>query len=203
MITVNLLKNIGASAHGSLAKKKFSLFGSMKSASGPLDQKELSIKIGLIVSFMVILVGYEFLHIMQREDELSVLTKQKAEYDVEIGKLGSLVAEVEQFIKERESLIKKFEIIGKLAEKRTSYVQAVDTLQTLLPEKVWFTEVTFEGKNVKLKGDSTEDNAILDFVKGIEDNVYFSDVVLTSAVEVKTNTGVIKRFEIIFVLEKG
>lgn len=192
MIRVNLLNNLIAAESTQVATERFAAFG---------GDRAVLVKLGVIFWAIPLLIVAQIVMKQLKQRDLDSLQRQASEIEMKITQLGPAVSEVEKFVKEKEQLNKKFEVIAHLAANRLAYVRALDTLQTLLPEKAWFTSLDFDGNRLTIKGDASEDSIILEFVRKLEENIHFGDVALTSAVEVKAATGVLKRFELVCVLE--
>lgn len=195
MIRINLLKNQLAGAEAQSVE-----LGGINELTAD-SQKEAAIRLGVIMLFPILLIVYEQFNISSLKGDLKKKNMQSARLEAEITKLGPVVKEVERFIKEKERLQEKFEIIGKLSEARLTKVKAMDNLQLLIPKDAWFQNISIDEKKVELKGEALQHDAILELVKGLEESIFFKDVVLTSSVEKKTQAGVLKTFEIVSMLE--
>lgn len=197
MIKINLLKNITATDLKAVTTGMDSVFLAEE------DKKEIFIKLSLIFGFVLCLIIWEFYNSNVKTNQFNKIQNELAKIDEEINSLGPIVNEIEKFLNEKSNLEKKFKIIGQLSSNRLLYVKAIASLQGIIPAQAWFTQIEFEGEKIKLVGESLDDNAILDFVKGLEELIFFSEVVLTSAVEVKSLSGITKKFEIQCTVDKS
>jgi type IV pilus assembly protein PilN len=186
MIKVNLLKY--ASQASGL---------DIKSAqTGGIDRNAIAMKIFSAVFPMLGLYIYEGQLADEKKAELNSLRSQVEEVKTKIQDHGATVEIVERYKSEQQRLNTQVEVIKGLSRDRLREVKALDALQTLVPQKAWLTSISMGKEGVDLAGLALGDGAVSDFTEGLEESLFFNDVILVGVTEEKLNGATFRRFEI-------
>jgi hypothetical protein len=197
MIKINLLRDV-ASPKGGRGEGTFAgtSFGTSTSSVGAVDFKDLLIKFGLIILPVIFLTVYDEVIVSQKKAELEAITAQSAKVDEDLKKLAPQVTEVEKFLQDKKALDAQLSTIKTLSKERLRIVKSLDAIQSLIPQKVWLTELVITDNKVEIEGRAIEDIAIADFMRDIEDSVFFMNVNLAGSEELRFAEGSIKKFDI-------
>lgn len=190
MIKINLLKR-KSSQRSALSS------GGALSAGAVTDQlKDLFSKISpeiqstlytLVIYAVIGGVAHYFLEDRKQKD----LTTTKADIQKlknEISLLDSEIAKTKGYEKVKKELedderaIKtKIETIQKLVDERTAPPKMLMTLSQSTPKDVWIDDFSVKDSEVRIKGSSLGLTVVSDFMKSLEETVYFKDVTLKNS----------------------
>ena len=98
--------------------------------------------------------------------------------------------------KSAQVLEQKLTIMKKLSRVRLREVKALDYIQSILPEKVWFKDMRFDDNKLSLNGFAVGDDDLNELTRALENSVQFSNVIILQAKDEKLQNGTYKQFEI-------
>lgn len=148
--------------------------------------------LGLLSILLVCLFFYSSL-----SGEIDETARKNAEIDAEIQRLKSVIGQVEEFEKKKESLQKKLDIIQTLKAQKTGPVHMLDEIATNIPEKCWLTSLSELNRKVTLTGIAINNEVIADFISKLERSGYFDDVYLVSTQQKEDKDGLkLKEFQV-------
>jgi type IV pilus assembly protein PilN len=133
-------------------------------------RKQLGIKQELLLSglLLVLLVICLGLLWTLQNTKIDHLVVQKTQHQQELEKLKKVVAEVEQFKKDKELYEQKINIIKDLEAKQSGPVHILDELSLNIPDKLWFRKLTMKGDLLTLAGSAFANISIVDFVNNLK-----------------------------------
>ncbi len=133
---------------------------------------------GLLVVFTVFAIySQKFLHYQR-------LTRELKTIELELKKIEPVVKEIEQRQKEKELLTKKYQVIKDLMRNSLLYPRFLEELVTILPDNVWFANLTtkstpdLSGLEVNLDASALDNYATADFLTALEKRRNFSNIEL-------------------------
>jgi hypothetical protein len=193
MIKVNLQHRkaaVGVAAGTGEGAKGFSGFGGLleKLRGGDFgdSDKRSAIIVGIVYA---VIIGGGWWIVGEREAEM--LAKVDAESSAVDSKLNLLSSELnktsgyEQIKKSLEADEKtirtKIDTIQELIRDRSTPPKILTTLSETIPKEVWLQEFSLKDQHFKIRGNSTSMDVISDFIKGLEETIYFKNVVLKSS----------------------
>lgn len=196
MIKVNLVRSRTATniaAAGTQTEMGGGTPGGEPSVS---EKRDAIVKIVLMMAFVIGLMIFE----SQQMDQLKLqqaqsqqrLVKIQNEVKVKKTEIESL-AHLETEAKELEERLK---VLKRLSKDRLRLVKALDYIQNITPERVWLTNLKYDKGKMAILGMSVTDDDMSEFVRSLENSIYFSDVILTQAKEAKSDKGTFKSFEV-------
>lgn len=196
MIKVNLLKdttNVGPAPSG---EATFATFGGSQEPMGPTNQKDVLVKLFLLV--LPLVIAFFGLGYIKDEKQVEVVRLRSSIESIEAKKqsLGPEIEAVKNFQKEKERLQVQIETIKTLSRERLRNVKALEAIQNLIPEKTWLKELKVMDGRVQFFGQAVDDQSIAQFMQGLEENVFFANVRLVKTAEENKSDGVVKVFEI-------
>ncbi|MEO0337217.1 MAG: PilN domain-containing protein [Pseudomonadota bacterium] len=165
---------------------------------GPSKEEQVAVlqKIGIIMLPTLLLIGYEWYNVSLLTDQKTkaLSTYKKAERELNLlNQEMKLYADVEQ---EAKVLEDKIGILRELSRIRLREVKALDFLQSVTPEAVWFSSIEYTSLRFVFKGFAVTDDALSAFIRELENSAYFTEVILMKATEEKNADGTVKVFEI-------
>jgi len=111
------------------------------------------------------------------------LRKQLTKIDKELVLLGTIIKQVDEIEKSKESLAKNLDVIGSLMGNRLIYPRLLEDLARIVPPKVWVTSLLTKSESdfltITIEASSLDNYAIADFISKLSETNSFSKVELT------------------------
>ncbi len=146
-----------------------------KKARKTLGVKQELLVNGLLLILIMIVLGV--LWTWQNKD-VARLEAQKKEKTQQLDQLKKVVAEVEQFKKDKELYEQKIQIINDLEAQQSGPVHILDELSLNIPDKLWYETLTLKGSTLTLSGSAFANIAIVDLINNMKRSPYFQNVQL-------------------------
>ena len=127
--------------------------------------------LGLVVVFSVIFFSYQSV-----KSDLATAEASVAQLKADIERYKPQQILVEGFKKQKKQLQDKLDIIASLERARSGPVRILDELSNRVPERLWLTGITTEGRGIKLEGQSLDTGVVADFLRGLNASPFFSNV---------------------------
>jgi type IV pilus assembly protein PilN len=123
----------------------------------------------VIGAFLVAFVGYLMMDSMVSAQEArnEKLKAEIAELDKQIEKINSLEADKARFIA-------RMDVIEKLQRSRPEIVHIFDEIAKQLPDGVYLTEISQEGRRIKFQGVAQSSTRVSAFMRNIDGNAYLT-----------------------------
>ena len=194
MIKVNLLRSQQQQSTEEYSGGATQVAGAL----GPTKEEQVEgiKKLGIMLLPTLFLVGYEWYNIDFLETQQRAAQGKARSLEQELNQINQemkLYADVEQ---EAKVLEDKISILRDLSRIRLREVKALDFLQSVTPEAVWFKAISYQDLKFKFEGYAVTDDALSVFIRELENSAYFRDVILMKATEEKKKEGTVKVFEI-------
>jgi type IV pilus assembly protein PilN len=106
----------------------------------------------------------------------------------EVGRLKSIIAEVEQFEQRKQRLQQRKALIDQLRNGQSAPVQLLDYVSRSLPEMLWLTQMEQSGPDVTIEGRSTTLMAVSDFVANLGATSFFTKPIEIVGSQVENNS---------------
>lgn len=193
MIKVNLLKNRGNVSDTSATQLDFDM-PITAPGEGSGGASEIVAKVFTIILPVLILWGYETYNIGNLSSQNEVAQSRMNELNTEITQNKPVVEKAKAMQKEIKELEERIVLIKNLSKVRLREIKAIDYLQNVIPEKVWFIELDFKDTNFQARGFSVSEEALNKFIESLEGKSFFRNVILMQSVDQKTKTGTVKSF---------
>ncbi len=200
MIKINLAlrkqSGAGASDAGKTGTGAFALPTGVSRMTLDIDQlKDLPIK-SMVICLAVSAIAW-YLSTTYKEEEMQKLadiqakvSEERARLEEEIKKYKSF-DEVKKSIDQDEFTLRtKIDTIQKLIADRSSPPRLMLSLALSIPKDVWLTELKISETETRFKGYSLGFNQISDFMKGLGESAYFTDLSIKKTEQSKDDLGV-------------
>ena len=129
------------------------------------------IVVGCLVLGLLVAGAYWFIN----KRELRQQEEVAAQRQVEAQKLESIIKEVDDFEKRKDSLQQRIDLINQLKQNQKGPVRIMDQISRDLPDLVWLDSLEINAGRVSLNGRGLNPNAIALFIENIKNDSYFEE----------------------------
>lgn len=204
MIKINLNQT------GKVTKAGARATGTGESADGELGggdtryQMQGALRIFIILLFPIGLYFYEQQSLPLKHAELNSRQALLAELTRKNQEAAGALEETTKYKVDYDRLNLQVGIIDDLKKSRMQEVKVLDSLQKIIPVKVWLSRIEIGSGRVDLQGMTTTDQGLTSFMDALASSVFLKDISLIKSQETNEdpNLGSVKRFEITSQLEK-
>ena len=122
--------------------------------------------------------------------EKNKLSGKRSEVDTktrEAQRLESIIKEVEEYQRRKDSLQKRIDLINQLKQNQKGPVKIMDRVSQDLPDLVWLDRMTMSGGLITIQGRGLNPNAIANFVEAIKKDPLFEEPDLSAMNQVTVN----------------
>jgi Tfp pilus assembly protein PilN len=129
----------------------------------------------LVVACLVlgVLVALAYWYIHKRE--LAQQEELAAQRGAEAQKLESIIKEVDDYQKRKDSLQQRIDLINQLKQNQKGPVRIMDQISRDLPDLVWLDSLDITAGRVTLAGRGLNPNAIALFIENVKNDPYFEE----------------------------
>jgi type IV pilus assembly protein PilN len=110
-----------------------------------------------------------------QKNELSNREETRIQREAEAKKLESIIAEVEDYQRRKDSLQNRIDLINQLKQNQKGPVRIMDQISRDLPDLVWLDDMTINAGRVAVAGRGLNPNAIALFIENIKNDPYFEE----------------------------
>lgn len=160
------------------------------------ESKDIAKKVLVMSIATVSMILYESYNVDQLKTQANGLAQAVNREKNVITKLKKEMAEYADVEKDAKVLEDKINILKTLSKIRLREVKALDFIQTITPETVWFSSIKYSEGQFEFQGYAVTDDDLSQFMRELENSPYFVDVILMRAKEEQTKQGTVKAFEI-------
>ena len=148
---------------------------------------------GIVVVVIALIVAslYMVKHVQvsAAKDDIIVANNKINELKTKIGKLEELKTLKEQ-------VKKKLDVLSQLRKNKTGPAQRLATLSDLTPEKLWLTNYSETGQDIKISGIASTEELIAQFMKALEASIDFMAVELVVSEQTEIAGTKLKKFDL-------
>lgn len=129
----------------------------------------------LIIACLVVgvLAALAYWYINKRE--LAQQEELAAQRTAEAQKLESIIKEVDDYQKRKDSLQQRIDLINQLKQNQKGPVRIMDQISRDLPDLVWLDSLDITAGRVTLAGRGLNPNAIALFIENVKNDPYFEE----------------------------
>lgn len=189
MIKINLIRNLGISASSASAPDP----------SGRAESTMAAMKLFIMFLFPCALAMYEYKELDARRELLAEKNKELAAVEAEQAQFAPDVQQkVDEFDREKKRLEAAFQKIATVAQTRLREVKTIVTVQRVLPQGVWLSNLNINGESVEISGFATNDDSMYEFIGALEKSSLFTAIEPKGSSQAQTPIGTAKKFELAF-----
>jgi type IV pilus assembly protein PilN len=145
---------------------------------------------GLLILGLVIVMGGIWFVDSGIKGEIEKTEASVRQLKANIEKFKPQQEQVAAFKAKKKQLQVKLDVIHGLDRARSGPLRLMDEISSRTPERLWLTKLTTNGKKVTLSGESLDTGVVADFLRGLNESVYFDNVDLESTSRGKAIQGV-------------
>ena len=131
------------------------------------------------------------------------IVSMEAEKTVKMQELALLkeqVREVENYERDKKTVLERIDIILKLRSNQAVPVQLLDGISQGIPPRVWLTALRENDGKVDIEGRSMTNGEIVDFVNRLKENPMFQEVQLIESRQEKEMGVSVYAFKLVFTI---
>lgn len=129
----------------------------------------------LIIGLLVLSILGSLAYWWWYKRDLTRLTETAEQRQSEAAKLESIIKEVEEYQKRKDSLQTRIDLINQLKQNQKGPVRIMDQISRDLPDLVWLDQMTLDKGQVTLAGRGLNPNAIALFIENIKNDPFFEE----------------------------
>lgn len=133
----------------------------------------------IILLLIIALAATYFLQKKAIDKETALLAAAKEEK----SQLQYVIQKLDEVNRQKSSLERRINLINQLKSQQGVAVHIMDEISKCLPEWVWLTETSFNGKQIQIKGRALSNNLIADFIFNLENSPVLESVNLVSSTQ--------------------
>ncbi|MGI6393215.1 MAG: PilN domain-containing protein [bacterium] len=140
------------------------------------------------IALVAVLIVLNSAVLAERESESRARIE---EADKEIANLKSIMGEIQSLKNKKAKLQEKMDMIIKLQEQNIGPVRVLDELSLKIPSnKIWVEKITLKGDKVNMEGKTLENQEVANFMKQLENSLFFSNIELKKVTKDRALEGV-------------
>jgi type IV pilus assembly protein PilN len=142
--------------------------------------KKLPVSPGLALGLVIVLI---FAFAIFKTNSINKERRLLGAAQDEKAKLGDVEAKLTQVEAQKTIIMKKINLISELKTFREGALRIMDDLSKNIPDWVWLEEVTYDKKQVQIKGKALSNKLIADYISNLEASPTFEKVDLISSIQ--------------------
>jgi len=132
----------------------------------------------LLTLLTAVFTGFLYFSI---KDEIKTLTARKAANDRRIKELKAKLKDLDKFERLVKDVEEKKKLIIQLRKNQSVPVRILDKVSLNLPNGLWLTELTYNGRSVQLKGYAFTNSDVVTYVNNLKKSKVFNGVYLAES----------------------
>jgi type IV pilus assembly protein PilN len=179
LIKINLVRE-GRAVRGEAASPQPAAM-SVSGGAGGVQINNILV-LGCLVLGVLVALGYWYWHKRELKNREAVV----AERTIEAQKLESIINEVEQYQRRKDSLQQRIDLINQLKQNQKGPVRIMDQISRDLPDLVWLDAMDVNAGRIGLSGRGLNPNAIALFIENVKNDPYFEEPQVSAVTQVST-----------------
>jgi Tfp pilus assembly protein PilN len=173
VIKINLIRETRPGREAAAAR---AVAGSAPAAARTAGERDINsiLIVGLLLAGLLLSGGYWFWKNQTLKNKQAQVEANRAEAQ----KLEGIIAEVEQFQRRKDALVKRIALINSLKQSQKGPVRVMDKISAHLPDLVWLTSMKVAGTKIDLAGKALNPNAVANYIENIKSDPMFDEPVL-------------------------
>ncbi|MBK7947717.1 MAG: PilN domain-containing protein [Deltaproteobacteria bacterium] len=132
--------------------------------------------IALLVLGLIVLGGGMYFLASNAKSDLEQARITVAQLEADIERYKPQQALIGKFKQRKQNLQDKLDVIASLERARNGPVRVLDEISTRVPDRLWLTQISTKGNEIRLKGKSLDTGVVADFLRALNGSAYFKNV---------------------------
>jgi len=176
----------------------------------PPEEREKEIKpflslveAGVVATPLVAVLAFALISSISQKSKIRKLEREISKIKIEESALKVKIKELREIERRQEQIRDKLKILHNLSFGRYNPVVILDEINRIIPEGVWLTDLeeqdggTDQASTIMIKGATTSIFRVADFLKKLEESLFFTNIQLNYARKDKGDEREIITFEIV------
>jgi type IV pilus assembly protein PilN len=155
---------------------------------------------GIVVVVIALIVASLY---MVKRVQVSATKDDIVAANNKINELKTKIGKLEELKTLKEQVKKKLNVLSQLRKNKTGPAQRLATLSDLTPEKLWLTNYSESGQDVKISGIASTEELIAQFMKALEASIDFMSVELVVSEQTEIAGTKLKKFDLTMKLKSS
>lgn len=155
-------------------------------SEGREQLKVALVKILILAIFPGLLIFMEKYNLDNLRLQMAQVSAQASQITAETQQKTQELNQLKAGIPGAESAASKLRLLGKMSKLRLRELISLDVVQSVIPERVWLKNLTFQNEQYSFKGGAAETSDLSEFVSKLEASAYFKDVIVIQDKESST-----------------
>lgn len=165
-------------------------------------KKETAIQQIIIFSVVIIAIAIVVVSLyMVKRVQITTAREDIVSANNKINELKKKIGKIEELKALKEQVKKKLGVLSQLRKNKTGPAQRLLSLSELTPDKLWLTNYSESGPNVKISGIALTEDLIAYFMKALEASSDFMNVELLVSEQTDVAGTKLKKFDLTMKLE--
>lgn len=153
-------------------------------------------KVGCIVLFTILLIGYEKYKLSEKMDERKAIAVRLSKVKQDIQNFGTVKNVIEDLVKERSKLNEQLRVIRKISQKRAFKLKTIKKVQESLPEDLWLKQLIISKETLMFEGYSRTPSSVQNIVAQLEKEEFVESAINTELKRSKIGEETVNEFQI-------
>lgn len=132
--------------------------------------------VALLFLGLIVLGGGMYFLASNAKSDLEQAKVTVAQLEADIERYKPQQALIEKFKTRKQNLQDKLDVIASLERARNGPVRVLDEISTRVPPRLWLTQISTKGTEIRLKGKSLDTGVVADFLRALNGSAYFKNV---------------------------
>lgn len=165
-------------------------------------KKETAIQQIVIFSVVVVVIALVVTSLyMVKRVQIAAAREDIVSANNKINELKKKIGKIEELKALKEQVKKKLGVLSQLRKNKTGPAQRLSSLSDLTPDKLWLTNYSESGLDVKISGIALTEDLIAYFMKSLEGSSSFMNVELMVSEQTEVSGTKLKKFDLTMKLE--
>jgi type IV pilus assembly protein PilN len=132
--------------------------------------------IALLILGLIVIGGGMYFFASNAKSDLDQAKVTVAQLEADIERYKPQQELIAKFKTRKQNLQDKLDVIASLERARNGPVRVLDEISTRVPSRLWLTQISTRGTEIRLKGKSLDTGVVADFLRALNGSPYFKNV---------------------------
>jgi type IV pilus assembly protein PilN len=156
-----------------------------------IAEQILIIVMGLVITCVAIGLVWNYLNgVIEQKNQQIDQTQAR------LDELQKVIAEIEEFERQRAALEQKLAIIARLEKEQQLPVHLLDEVYLTMDDDLWLNSFSWAGESINVAGTALSNPVVADYVRNLDKSQFFNNVELGSSTRGTVGAQEIRSFSI-------